>query len=318
MSNHPDTDDGSTHAAGTTRSQSSGLPVTGSLTMAYAGSLIIVLLALIASTAGLLYGATLYPTEEMRLINVPTDLFTVLVAQPLLLGSMWLAWRGQLLGLLCWPGVLLYMLYIYVAYAIGVPFNILFLAYVFLVALSAYTTIGLVAGIDAAAVRRRLAGAVPERLAGCILASLAILFTMMNVADVITALASPAPDHLIQRPVWIADFAVLAPAWLLGGLLLWKRRAVGYLSGAGLLLVGSMLLAGVILALAFPAFYTDSALDLTGMVFVLVMGLICFVPFGLYARGIVKSEHSSSPAGHAGPHSRQAITEERKKENQRT
>jgi hypothetical protein len=293
----------SSKAPGTTRPQPTSLPATRSLTQAYASSLTIALLAAISSLAGLSYGTTLYPTEEMRLLNVPTDLFTLLVALPLLLGSMWLAWRGKLLGLLCWPGVLLYMLYIYVAYAIGVPFNVLFLAYVLLVALSAYTTIGFVASIDAAAVRQRLAGAVPERLAGGILASLAILFTLMNVADILAALTSPAPDHLLQFPVWIADFAVLAPAWLLGGLLLWKRRALGYLSGAGLLLVGSMLFAGVILALAFPALYTGSALDLTGMVFVLVMGLICFVPFGLYARGIVNSERSSSPAGHAGPDS---------------
>lgn len=303
MPAHPVTKSDSSKAPGMTGSQSTRLPVTRSLTLAYATSLITALLALIASLAGILYGATLYPTAEMRLLNVPTDLFTLLVALPLLLGSMWLARRGQLLGLLCWPGVLLYMLYIYLAYAIGVPFNVPFLAYVLAVALSAYTTIGLVVGIDAAAVRRRLAGAVPERLAGGILAGLAILFTMMNVADVITALASPAPDHLLQFPVWIADFAVLAPAWLLGGLLLWKRRALGYLSGAGLLLVGSMLFAGVILALAFPSFYTGSALDLTGMVFILVVGLICFVPFGLYARGIVKSGHSLSSAVHAGPDS---------------
>jgi hypothetical protein len=318
VSIHPDTDDGSIRPARTTGSQSAGLPVTRSLPLAYACSLIIALLALIASLAGLLYGATLYPTEEMRILDQPTDLFTLLVGLPLLLGSMWLAWRGKLLGLLCWPGVLLYMLYVYLAYAIGVPFNVLFLAYVLLVALSAYTTIGLIASIDAAAVRRRLAGAVSERLAGGILAGLAILFTMMNVADVITAIASPEPDHLLQLPVWIADFAVLAPAWLLGGLLLWKRRALGYLSGAGLLLVGSMLFAGVIVALAFPALYAGSALDLTGMIFVLAMGLICFVPFGLYVRGIVNSERSSSPAGHAGPDSRQGIADERQTENGRT
>jgi hypothetical protein len=201
---------------------------------------------------------------------------------------MWLARRGKLLGLLCWPGVLLYVLYIYVAYAIGVPFNALFLVYVALVALSAYTTIGLVASIDAAAVRQRLAGAVPDRIAGGILASLAILFTVMNLAQIVAALRSPAPDHLLKFPVWIADFAVLAPAWFAGGLLLWQRRALGYVAGAGLLLVGSMLLVGAVFALVFPALYTGSAVDVTGVVFILVMGLLCFVPFALYARGIVK------------------------------
>jgi hypothetical protein len=287
---------GFSKAAGITGSQSASLPVTRSLTPAYASSLIIALLVAIASVAGLLYGTNFYPTEEMLLLKLPTDLFTLVVGLPILLGSMWLARRGKLLGLLCWPGALLYVLYIYVAYAIGVPFNVLFLAYVVLVPLSAYTIICLVASIDAAAVRQRLAGAVPERTAGGILAGLAILFTLMNLTDIVAALTSPTPDYLLEFPVWIADFAVGAPAWLVGGLLLWQRQALGYVAGAGLLLLGSMLFVGVIFALAFPAFSTASPVDVTAIVFILVMGLICFVPFALFVRGAVKSGRSSSAA----------------------
>jgi hypothetical protein len=228
--------------------------------------------------------------EEMLLLKQPTDLFTLVVSLPLLLGSMWLARRGRLLGLLCWPGVLLYVLYIYVSYAIGVPFNVLFLAYVVLVGLSAYTLIGLVASIDAAAVRQRLTGAVPERVAGGILVGLAVLFTLMNLANVVSALTSPVPDHLLDLPVWFVDFAIVAPAWLIGGLLLWQRRALGYVAGAGLLLLGCMLFVGVIFALVFPAFYTGSPVDLAGIVLILVTGLICFIPFALFVRGITKSD----------------------------
>ena len=74
-----------------------------------------------------------------------------------------------------------------------------------------------------------------------------------------------------------------------------------YVAGAGLLLLGSMLFVGVIFALAFPAFYAASPIDVTAIVFILVMGLICFVPFALFARGTVKSERGSSPAQQAGP-----------------
>jgi hypothetical protein len=226
----------------------------------------------------------------MLLLKLPTDLLTLVVGLPILLGSMWLARRGKLLGLLCWPGVLLYVLYIYVAYAIGVPFDVLFLAYVVLVALSAYTLIGLVASIDAAAVRQRLAGAVPERVAGGILVGLAILFTLMNLANVVSALTSPVPDHLLDLPVWFVDFAVVAPAWFIGGLLLWQRRALGYVAGPGLLLLGCMLFVGVIFALVFPAFYAGSPVDLAGIVLILVTGLICFIPFAFFVRGITKSD----------------------------
>jgi hypothetical protein len=293
MPTHPVANGGSSIATGTTSTQSTGLPVTRSLTLAYASSLLIALLMAITSTAGLLYGTTLYPTEEMLLLKLPTDLFTLVVGLPLLLTSMWLARRGNLLGLLCWPGVLLYVLYIYVAYAIGVPFDVLFLAYVALVALSAYTLIGLVASIDAAAVGQQLTGAVPARIAGGILAGLAILFTLINLSEILAALTSPAPDYLLTFPVWIADCTVAAPAWLVGGLLLWQRKGLGYVAGTGLLLLGSMLFVGVILTLAFPLFYTASPIDVPAIVFILAMGLVCFVPLALLVRGIVKSERSS-------------------------
>jgi hypothetical protein len=282
-------------------SKDASLPVTGSLTLAYASSLVIALLVAIASLAGLLYGAALYPAEEMLFLKLPTDIFTLVIGLPLLLGSMWLTRRGRLLGLLCWPGVLLYVLYIYLSYAIGVPLNLLFLVYVLLIPLSAYTLIGLVASIDAEAVRQRLAGAVPERAAGGILFALAVLFSLMNLANTVTALSSPTPGHLLDLPVWIADCTVVAPAWLIGGWLLWRRKALGYLAGAGLLLLGCMMFVGVIFALVFPTLYTASPVDVVGIVFLLVVGLICFVPFALFARGISGSEHRPSPAQQPGP-----------------
>ncbi|NIV35235.1 MAG: hypothetical protein GWN58_39005, partial [Anaerolineae bacterium] len=198
----------------------------------------IALLAAAVSVAGIIGGISLYQTEEMLLLKVPTDLFTLIFAVPVLLASIWLARRGKLLGLLCWPAPLLYMLYIYLANAIGVPLGVLFLAYVAIAALSAYTLIGLVACIDAEAVRQRLAGAVPERAAGAILVVLSVLFSLMNLAYVVTALTSPMAAHPPEMPVWIVDFVVLAPAWILGGLLLWRRNALGYVAGAALLLMG--------------------------------------------------------------------------------
>jgi hypothetical protein len=140
-------------------------------------------------------------------------------------------------------------------------------------------------------VRQRLASAVPERVAGGILAGFAILFTLMNLAQIVAALSNSTQDYLLELPVWIADSAVVAPAWLLGGLLLWQRKALGYAAGAGLLLLGSMMFVGVIFILAFPALYAASPVDVTGIVFILFVSLICFVPLVLFARGIAKSEY---------------------------
>lgn len=301
MSSQPVSKSDATQGPISTGSHFASLPITRRLTLAYANSLIIAILVVIACLAGLLCGPTLYPEEEMLLVKQPTDLFTLFVGLPLLLGSMWLAQRGQLLGLLCWPGVLLYLLYVYLSYAIGVPFSVFFLNYVFLVALTAYTLIGLVASIDAPAVRRRLSGFVPERLAGGILAGMSVLFTLMNLSAIVAALTSQTTDYLLDLPVWIVDTAIVAPAWLVGGILLWQRKSLGYVAGAGLLLLGSLMFVGVIVALVFPVFYSAPSVDVTGILFILIAGLVCFIPLALYARGIVRSGRGMLSALHAGP-----------------
>ena len=88
MPTHLVPEGGSSKAAGIAGSQSASLPVIRSLTLAYASSLIIALLVAITSAAGFLYGRVLYPTEEMLLAKLPTDLFTLVVGLPILLGSI--------------------------------------------------------------------------------------------------------------------------------------------------------------------------------------------------------------------------------------
>lgn len=61
------------------------------------------------------------------------DGFNLVVGLPILLGSLWLARRGSLIGLLLWPGALFYVLYTYALYVVGAPFSALFLPYVALV-----------------------------------------------------------------------------------------------------------------------------------------------------------------------------------------
>ncbi|MGD9099075.1 MAG: hypothetical protein PVF45_01250, partial [Anaerolineae bacterium] len=122
--------------AGTTTSQSASLPLTHDITPVYAASLVIALVMTITSVAGLLFQSDIYPTDELALAFAPVDAFHLGIGLPILLGSMWLAHRGKLVGLLCWPGVLLYVLYSFVLNLVGMPFDVLFLPYLLLIILS--------------------------------------------------------------------------------------------------------------------------------------------------------------------------------------
>jgi hypothetical protein len=269
-------------------SSSERLPVRGGLALIYASSLVIALMTVAVSLAGLLNQSEVYPSEELIQAFLPNDVANLVIGLPILIGSLWLAWRGKLLGLLFWPGSLFYVLYNYLVYLFAMPLGWAWLLYLALVMLSAYSTIALVASIDGQTVRRRLTGAVPERVAGGVLVGLGTLFLVRVVAVVVEALISLTPLPKTELALLVADF-LIAPALIIGGVLLWRRRALGYVGGTGLLFQASMLFVSLILILLLQPFLTGTPFAPVDVLVVFIMGLICFIPFGLFVRGVVRS-----------------------------
>ena len=122
--------------------RSTSLPTRRNLTLIYALSFVIAILMAVASLTGLLYRTVVYPTDELLESFVPTDVVNLLIGLPILLGSMGLARRGRLIGLLLWPGALFFVLYNYMVYLFAMPLNVAFLLHLTLVTLSAYTVVG--------------------------------------------------------------------------------------------------------------------------------------------------------------------------------
>jgi len=261
------------------------LPVRHRLGLLAAASLVAALLAAILSIAGLLFQEAVYPTEELRQSFVANDVVNLLFGLPILLVSMALARRGKLIGLLFWPGALLFVVYNAIAYVFALPAGWPFLLYLLLLALAVYTLIGLVASIDLDAVQARLAGKAPERLAGGVLMGLGVLFLLRGIG-VIAAATEPLPRT--ELAVLVADFLTI-PAWILGGALLWRRQALGYVAGVGLLFQASMLFVGVIAVLLLQPALTGARLAASDIVVLFAMGMICFVPFVLMARAVIRS-----------------------------
>jgi hypothetical protein len=265
------------------------LPVIRSLECAYFVSVLIAFFVSVAAVTGIASPTMVYPVEEVLLFALPTDIVSLVVVLPILLISMWLALRSQLVGLLIWPGALLYVLYIYLIYLFSVPLNVLFLVYLLLVTLSAYTTIGLMISINIRSVHQALAGKVPVRTGGVILVVLVILFILVQIPVIFSTVTGQGSLDKHQLAPFIADFIVLAPTWLVGGILLWRREAFGYPTGAGLLLLGTILFAGLGFVLVFPAFYDGSPVDLVGVIMMLLMALICFIPLIQFIRGAARN-----------------------------
>jgi hypothetical protein len=271
----------------TDQKPTANLPIKSNLTLAYAISLLIAALMAVASLAGLLVPTTVYPTDELFQAFVPNDVVNLLIGLPILLGSLWLAWRGKLVGLLLWPGALFYVFYTYVVYVLSMPLNVPFLLHLTLVASSAYAMIGLVGSIDGQAVAHRLAGAVPERAGGGVLAGLGILIFARVVGVLVGALISQAPIVPVELALHVSDF-LIAPAWVIGGVLLWRREPLGYVAGLGLLFQASTLFIGLIVVLILQPFMTAAPFAPIDVLLVFVMGLVCFIPLALFVRGAAR------------------------------
>ena len=264
------------------------LPVTHNLRWWVLFSLLIAGLTAVAAFVGLVYPNSIYPTEELQQLAVANDLLTLVFGLPILLVSMWLARQGKLIGLLFWPGAIFYGLYNYFIYLFTMPLTMMFPIYLVIVTLSIYTTIGLVGSVDGDVVRERLNGRIPVRFGGGVLAGFGVLFMLRTFGEMGTALAD---QTIIPRPelaLLVADF-IMSGAFVIGGVLLWQKRPLGFVGGTGLLFQASMLFVGVIAIVLLQPALTGIPFQLGDFIVLSVMGLVCFVPFSLFIRGIVKA-----------------------------
>ena len=286
------------------------LPLKRDLTLAYRASGLIALLLVVVSAGGLAWGSTsLYGVDPNRALGVSAstagvlvpgflvqDIFNLVVGLPILVGALWLARRGSLIGLLLLPGALFYLVYTYMHYLIGAPFSALFLGYVAIVGLSAYTTIGLVASIDGDIVRQRLSGAVQPRLVGGLLAGLALLTIGQDAGGAVaTALAGGTPIDPLARGVWIADLTLGVPAMLIVGGLLWRRASLGYVAAAGLLLSFGMTSVVIAAMIALQPVLTGAPIDGVTVMGLLIFGAVSWAPLLLYARGTASRHLEAEP-----------------------
>jgi hypothetical protein len=71
--------------------------------------------------------------------------------------------------------------------------------------------------------------------------------------------------------------------------LLWRRRPLGYVTGMGLLFQASMLFVGLLALFVLQPLLTALPFRAVDFVVTLALSLICFIPFGLFVRGVLSA-----------------------------
>ena len=124
------------------------------------------------------------------------------------------------------------------------------------------------------------------------LIGLGLLFFLRAAAVMVGALTGQGAMAETEVALNVTDMTT-APALVIGGVLLWRRRQFGYVTGLGLLFQTSMLFIGLIVVLMLQPLLIDVSFALVDVIVVFVLGLIGFVPFALFVRGVMSSGRSS-------------------------
>ncbi|KAA3644911.1 MAG: hypothetical protein DWQ07_16035 [Chloroflexi bacterium] len=262
------------------------LPINHDTKAAQNLSLLLLVLMSLASLAGLLLPDMIYPSEELVESYRANDAVNLILGVPVLLASISLVRRGSLTGLLLWPGALLYTFYNYTAYLFGIPLRAITLVNAVIVLLSAYLIFSVSQNIDGEAVKERLGEVVRENIGGWVLVAFGIMFILRAASVILVPLMDGTSLPISEVGLSIAD-GVLSILWIVGGIALLRQLPVGYASGLGLLFAGSALFIGLLLFFVLQPLLTSAPFVMEDAVVILVMGLFCFVPFGLYLRAVI-------------------------------
>jgi hypothetical protein len=180
------------------------------------------------------------------------DAVTLVLAIPLLLGTVAFYRRGSLRGALLLTGVLAYFLYVYGSMAFSAAYNELFLVYVALLATSFFAFVLAMVSIDVALLQACFTSRIPRRGAAAFLFASGLVTLVVWLAPLVTALAQARPPALLDNATTLVtsalDLAVITPATFVAAGWILRRDPRGYLIAFPLL--GLMVMLGPVIALS--------------------------------------------------------------------
>lgn len=177
-----------------------------------------------------------------------------LLSIPIFLGAASYARRGSTKGLTVWLGILLFLIYAFVIYAFDIHYNSLFLVYVAVLGLSFYAFFGRMTSINVDRLKGHFSANNKAKHVSILLMMIAVLFYFQWLSqDIRAVLANEAPADVREigiptNPVHVLDLGFFLPAMIITSVLLWKKKATGYLFAAPLLIFSILTGAGILLA----------------------------------------------------------------------
>lgn len=200
------------------------------------------------------------------------DLITLVLAIPVLIVSILMYRRGSLKGGLLLTGALSYFLYNYTSLGFGAAYNDLFLAYTLIFSASLYGLILALLSFDLKTFPAHFGANLPRNGIGVFLiisgVILSLIWLVLSIFPALLAGKAPPEAHYYTTFITgIIDIGIIAPALILGGVLIRRESPFGYLLASTLLIftciLGANLTAGGIVQVAKEVITVGQAMAFT-------------------------------------------------------
>jgi hypothetical protein len=259
-------------------------------------------LAVIASIAGILYNDILLPDETNQAVSeaVGWDIVTLFLAVPLLGGSMLYVKRGSTKSKLVWMGVLFYMVYTYTSYGMGYAINRLFFVYVALVALPMFAMGLLLLGLEPRLFKpdmsRKMMRYLPHLFTG-----FAAMIALLWLPDILhTIFTGEPPERIVEAGfrthiIAMLDYPLLVPLCLLIAAMVRRGDQWGFVL-APIVLIKFVTLATAIIAMVVVSALSNANASAPPLVLFMVLLGITLYMTNSYFQGlkIVENEPALS------------------------
>ncbi len=177
-------------------------------------------------------GLYAYDTVSSAAQERGNDVVTLFVGLPLLVISAWMAFHGSLRGQLLLAGTFGFFLYTYMSMSMLTSFNVLFLVYVAIFALSLYAFVLSMMAFDLSTLSQHFSEGLPRRWIAGLLFVIAAFLSMAWLGKIAQPLMQNQIADLQNTTTMVIqamDLALVVPLAVISGILLLRRSAWGYL-----------------------------------------------------------------------------------------
>jgi len=236
-----------------------------------------------------LYGKGVYYNDSISVASqaIAQDLVTLVVGCPLLIISLLLSIKNSLRGKLLLTGTIGYFLYTYTSYSFLAFYNKFFLFYVILMSLSFFCFIINFTSPELKNLVNHIKPKFPGIFIGIFLIIIGVFLLILWLGRIIPSINKlPAElEHYTTMVIQAMDLGFIVPVAILAGILLFKRKTLGYLLSSIVIVKGTTMLLALVMMIIFMIISGVTVNIIEIMVFPL-FSILCIVSLIIILKNI--------------------------------